>query len=240
MSSEDRAKRGWVRAVTNVNAKILFALLFVGWALVFGIGLQLVPHEGANSPYGGLALIAMFSGFFIMMGLLWAVIGDCLRSLATGPQGGSPAPQRAFRHSCPSGDARGDWPPTGTMNAMVPNRPQVWRTLALVYLASNARYGSALLRRRSQRVMTREERDVIHGVLARVPAAVATWSHGNASMDPFDVVEVRRPLRTLSSSGGGNWWAAPRDTRDDVRELAGGRTYDAIYVLWPSGGDVPH
>ncbi len=76
MSSEDRAKRGWVRGVTNVNAKILFALLFVGWAVVFGIGLQLVPHEGANSPYGGLALIAMFSGFFIMMGLLWAVIGD--------------------------------------------------------------------------------------------------------------------------------------------------------------------
>ena len=76
MSSEDRAKRGWVRAVTNVNARILFGLLFVGWALVFGIGLQLVPHEGANSPYGGLALIAMFSGFFIMMGFLWAVIGE--------------------------------------------------------------------------------------------------------------------------------------------------------------------
>src|SRR6476469_4633536 len=57
LSTEDRAKRGWVRAITNVNAKILFALLFVGWALVFGIGLQLVPHEGANSPYGGLALI---------------------------------------------------------------------------------------------------------------------------------------------------------------------------------------
>ncbi len=58
------------------NTKILFALLFVGWAVVFGIGLQLVPHEGANSPYGGLALIAMFSGFFIMMGFLWAVIGE--------------------------------------------------------------------------------------------------------------------------------------------------------------------
>jgi hypothetical protein len=76
MSVEDRAKRPWVRAITNVNARILFGLLFVGWALVFGIGLQLVPHEGANSPYGGLALIAMFTGFFIMMGFLWAVIGE--------------------------------------------------------------------------------------------------------------------------------------------------------------------
>ena len=119
-------------------------------------------------------------------------------------------------------------------------RPQVWRTLALVYLASNARYGSGLLRRRSQRVMTREERDVIHGILARVPAAVAAWSHGNAAMDPLEVIEVRRPLRTLSSTGGGRWWAGPRDCRDDVRQLAGGRRYDSVYVIWPSGGDVQH
>jgi hypothetical protein len=46
------------------------------WAIVFGIGLQLVPHEGASSPYGGIGLIAMFSGFFIMMGLIWSVIGE--------------------------------------------------------------------------------------------------------------------------------------------------------------------
>jgi hypothetical protein len=75
MSSESRPS-GWVRAITSSNARILFALLFVGWALVFGIGLQFVPHEGANSPYGGIGLIALFSGFFIMMGFLWAVIGE--------------------------------------------------------------------------------------------------------------------------------------------------------------------
>jgi hypothetical protein len=67
---------GWTRRVTGPNAKWLFGILFVGWALVFGIGLQFVPHEGANSPYGGLGLIALFSGFFIMMGFLWAVIGE--------------------------------------------------------------------------------------------------------------------------------------------------------------------
>ncbi len=66
----------WVRKITDPNAKFLFALLFVGWAVVFGIGLQLVPHTGANSPYGGIGLIALFSGFFIMMGFLWAVIGE--------------------------------------------------------------------------------------------------------------------------------------------------------------------
>jgi hypothetical protein len=74
MSAEGRTT--WVRRITSPNAKILFGLLFVGWALVFGLGLQLVPHIGANSPYGGLGLIALFSGFFIMMGFLWAVIGE--------------------------------------------------------------------------------------------------------------------------------------------------------------------
>jgi hypothetical protein len=35
-----------------------------------------VPQEGASSPYGGLGLIAMFSGFFLVMGLVWSVIGE--------------------------------------------------------------------------------------------------------------------------------------------------------------------
>ena len=66
----------WARRITSPNAKFLFTFLFIAWAIVFGIGLQLVPHTGANSPYGALGLIALFSGFFIMMGLLWAVIGE--------------------------------------------------------------------------------------------------------------------------------------------------------------------
>ena len=69
-------KAAWTRRITGPNSKWLFTFLALGWALVFGIGLQLVPHEGANSPYGGLGLIALFSGFFIMMGFLWAVIGE--------------------------------------------------------------------------------------------------------------------------------------------------------------------
>ena len=65
--------RRWMRMP---NTKILFGLLFVGWAVVFGLTMLVVPHQGASSPYGGLALIFMFSGFFIMMGFLWAAIGD--------------------------------------------------------------------------------------------------------------------------------------------------------------------
>ena len=74
LSSEGGAR--WVRRVTNTNAKFLFTFLFIVWAVGFGIVLQLVPHVGASTPYGGLGLIALFTGFFIMMGLLWAVIGE--------------------------------------------------------------------------------------------------------------------------------------------------------------------
>jgi hypothetical protein len=75
MSAEGRQVR-WVRAITSINARYAFAALFLVWAVVFGVGLQLVPQEGANSPYGALGLIALFTGFFVMMGLLWAVIRD--------------------------------------------------------------------------------------------------------------------------------------------------------------------
>jgi Na+/H+ antiporter NhaC len=69
-------RAGWTRKVTGPNSKLLFSVLFVVWAVVFGTLLQMVPHEGASSPYGGIGLIAMFSGFFIMMGLIWSVIGE--------------------------------------------------------------------------------------------------------------------------------------------------------------------
>jgi len=64
------------RVMTRPTTKFIFGVLFLAWAVAFGIGLQLVPHEGANSPYGGLGLIGMFVGFFIMMGFLWSVIGE--------------------------------------------------------------------------------------------------------------------------------------------------------------------
>jgi hypothetical protein len=64
------------RIMARPTTKFLFGFAFLAWAVIFGIGLQLVPHEGANSPYGGLGLIALFVGFFIMMGFIWSVIGE--------------------------------------------------------------------------------------------------------------------------------------------------------------------
>ncbi|MEO7664878.1 MAG: hypothetical protein ABIV26_07100 [Candidatus Limnocylindrales bacterium] len=74
MSAEGHSS--WTRRITGPNGKYFFGLLFVAWAVIFGVGLQLVPHEGASSPYGGIGLIALFTGFFVMMGFLWSVIGE--------------------------------------------------------------------------------------------------------------------------------------------------------------------
>jgi hypothetical protein len=74
LSADGRSS--WTRRITGPNGKWLFALLLVAWSVVFGVGLQLVPHEGANSPYGGIGLVAMFTGFFLMMGFIWSVIGE--------------------------------------------------------------------------------------------------------------------------------------------------------------------
>ena len=74
LSADGRSS--WTRRITGPNAKWLFGLLFVAWSVIFGVGLQLVPHEGANSPYGGIGLIGMFTGFFVMMGFIWSVIGE--------------------------------------------------------------------------------------------------------------------------------------------------------------------
>jgi len=117
---------------------------------------------------------------------------------------------------------------------------QRWRTVVLLYPVLDARYGSGLQRSRVQRVMTREERGVVMDVVERLPATVEAWSDGLATLEPFDVVEVRRPIRALSSSGGGRWWVGPREVRPELESIAEtGTKYDSVYALWPCEPSVP-
>ena len=121
-----------------------------------------------------------------------------------------------------------------------PPSTQRWRTLVLIYPVLDARYGSGLSRRRVQRVMTRDEREAVAPVVDRLPATVLDWSSGLATLDPFDIVEVRRPLTSLSSSGGGRWWVGPREVRPELTDVAGtGARYDSVYALWPCDPEVP-
>jgi hypothetical protein len=117
---------------------------------------------------------------------------------------------------------------------------QRWRTLVLLYPVLDARYGSGIGRGRARRVMGREERAAIERVLERVPLRVSDWSDGLAELAPFDLVEVRRKIDRLSSSGGGRWWVGPREVRAELAAIAEtGAVYDSVYALWPGDPDVP-
>ena len=75
--SQEQRETSWVkRFVTGPNSKVLWGVLFVGWALVFGLLLGSFEDKTAHSPYGCVGLIALFSGFFVMMGFIWASIGE--------------------------------------------------------------------------------------------------------------------------------------------------------------------
>jgi len=121
-----------------------------------------------------------------------------------------------------------------------PTPPERWRTLVLVYPVLDARFGSGLTRRRARRVMSREERAAVLAVIERLPATVLDWSSRLATLEPFDVIEVRRPLGSLSSSGGGRWWVGPREVRPELADVAAtGARYDSVFALWPGDPDVP-
>jgi hypothetical protein len=105
----------------------------------------------------------------------------------------------------------------------------------LLYPVLDARYGSGLSKRRAQRVMTREERETMEAFLPRIPRAVEAWSDGLAAQDPFDLVVVRRPLKSLSASGNGRWWVGPREVRSELADVAAtGAAYDSVYAMWPA------
>ncbi len=121
-----------------------------------------------------------------------------------------------------------------------PGATQRWRTLVLLYPVLDARFGSGLTRRRARRVMARDERQAVHDVLERLPGVVHDWSDGLATLDPFDIIEVRRPVGSMSSTGGGRWWVGPREVRNELAEVAAsGAGYDSVIALWPGDPDVP-
>lgn len=117
---------------------------------------------------------------------------------------------------------------------------QRWRTLVLFYPVLDARFGSGLTRRRARRVMGRDERAAVEAVVDRLPEVIADWSDGAATLEPLDIVTVRRPIGGLSSSGGGRWWVGPREVRTELEEVATtGARYDSVFALWPGDPDVP-
>ena len=69
----ERRRAAWVEAITTVNAKYLFLVLIVAWALAMGL---LASLNLEVNTIGVPALIGLFAGIFIFMGFIWSVIGQ--------------------------------------------------------------------------------------------------------------------------------------------------------------------
>jgi hypothetical protein len=69
----ERRRTAWVEAITTVNAKYLFLVLIVAWAVVMGL---LASLNLEVNTVGVPALIGLFAGIFIFMGFIWSVIGE--------------------------------------------------------------------------------------------------------------------------------------------------------------------
>jgi len=69
----ERRRTAWVEAITTVNAKYLFLVLIIAWALAMGF---LATMNLEVNTVGVPALIGMFAGIFIFMGFFWSVIGE--------------------------------------------------------------------------------------------------------------------------------------------------------------------
>jgi LytS/YehU family sensor histidine kinase len=69
----ERRRTAWVSAITTVNAKYLFFVLIIAWALAMGF---LASMNLEVNTIGVPALIGLFAGIFIFMGFIWSVIGE--------------------------------------------------------------------------------------------------------------------------------------------------------------------
>jgi len=69
----ERRRTAWVEAITTVNAKYLFFVLIIAWALAMGFLASM--NLGVNT-IGVPALLGLFAGIFIFMGFIWSVIGE--------------------------------------------------------------------------------------------------------------------------------------------------------------------
>jgi hypothetical protein len=69
----ERRRTAWVEAITTVNAKYLFLVLIIVWALAMGF---LASMNLEVNTVGVPALIGLFAGIFIFMGFIWSVIGE--------------------------------------------------------------------------------------------------------------------------------------------------------------------
>jgi len=112
------------------------------------------------------------------------------------------------------------------------------RAVLFVYreLDVKLRAGTWWRRRFHHRAGEQELEDALHSFRG-LPALVEDLTSGAASM-VYRIVEVERPLTSLTRETPVRFWPSPRDTKPELEEFAPVGTCDSIFVWWPQRDDA--
>jgi hypothetical protein len=105
----------------------------------------------------------------------------------------------------------------------------IWKALLLVYRELDVKLGRAA---HFQHVTPPAEIADALNSFRGFPSLVEELTSGAASVKP-EIVELKRPLASLTKRAPNEWWPSPDDTRHDLDRLAANGSFDSIFVFWP-------
>jgi hypothetical protein len=119
-----------------------------------------------------------------------------------------------------------------------------WKALLLAYPRIDVRVGRGWFggKRFIHELPEAELQDALHSFRA-FPALAGELSNGEATVTA-EIAIVEEPLRTVTSTGGQQFWPSPDDTRKELNRYAPAGQFDSLFVFWPntnlqSGANVP-
>ncbi len=109
----------------------------------------------------------------------------------------------------------------------------VWRALLLVYRGIDADYTDSTGAPRHL-TTTLPEEEVLTAIydFEQLPSTANDYSDGEAWVE-YDVVQVDRPLTSVTICGTNLYWPSPSDVRPELDAYAPPGTYDSVFVHWP-------
>lgn len=104
-----------------------------------------------------------------------------------------------------------------------------WRTLLLVYRGLDVKLGRG---QPFHHIATEQEiADAVDSFYG-FPELVEELTSGEARVDDR-ILEIERPLSSLTRRGRNDWWPSPDDTRGELDRFAPQRKFDSVFIFWP-------
>jgi hypothetical protein len=109
-----------------------------------------------------------------------------------------------------------------------------WKALLLAYPRMDVRVGSDRFDRKrfAHDLPDAELQDALNSFRA-FPGLAEELSNGEATVT-VEIVIVKKPLRSVTSTGGEQFWPSPGDTRKELNQYAATGQFDSLFVFWPN------